>query len=96
MKTEHEIHVEVDPNSATGFRGLPPELEQILLESNFSKTEVMENPSEVLDAVSYADLWEDMNDNHLKLRFPTNEEVKHLLVDKFQLKKNDPVDGERG
>ena len=72
LKTEHEIHVEVDPTSLTGFRGLPEELEKILIDSNFSKAEVMENPSEVFNAVSYADLYEDQA-NDLKLRsFPTN------------------------
>lgn len=53
----------------------------------------MENPSEVFNAVSYADLYEDQA-NDLKLRsFPTNEEFKELILNNFDLKKNDPVEG---
>eukprot|EP00735_Rhodelphis_limneticus_P009915 TRINITY_DN2890_c7_g1::TRINITY_DN2890_c7_g1_i1::g.5841::m.5841 TRINITY_DN2890_c7_g1::TRINITY_DN2890_c7_g1_i1::g.5841 ORF type:complete len:567 (+),score=55.79,sp/Q55GV3/PAKC_DICDI/46.72/6e-102,Pkinase/PF00069.20/6e-65,Pkinase_Tyr/PF07714.12/6.3e-46,PBD/PF00786.23/3.5e-05,PBD/PF00786.23/1.4e-12,Kinase-like/PF14531.1/0.0039,DUF1341/PF07071.6/0.12,ABC1/PF03109.11/0.27 TRINITY_DN2890_c7_g1_i1:32-1732(+) len=50
---KHEIHVEEDPDSKTGFKGLPQEWEQLIEVSNISKKEVQEHPNQVLTAVGF-------------------------------------------
>lgn len=49
----HEVHVEVDFNTDTGFKGLPPEWAIILKKSNISKQDVMDNPQAVVDAMKF-------------------------------------------
>jgi tRNA A-37 threonylcarbamoyl transferase component Bud32 len=47
---QHEIHVDFD--SATGFSGLPPEWEAILLTSGITRDEVIANPNETIGALT--------------------------------------------
>lgn len=46
-------HVHVDFNARTGFVGLPPEWESLLLGGGISKKEVVANPDEVLDVLEF-------------------------------------------
>jgi len=48
---QHNIHVSL--NSTTGFEGLPPEWEKLLLASNISKEDVLEKPDEVLQVLEF-------------------------------------------
>eukprot|EP00164_Ancoracysta_twista_P004408 GFYU01005952.1.p1 GENE.GFYU01005952.1~~GFYU01005952.1.p1 ORF type:complete len:188 (-),score=47.11 GFYU01005952.1:55-618(-) len=50
---EHRTHVTVDPNSESGFKGLPDEWRALLNGSGISKTEVDENPQAVLDSLQF-------------------------------------------
>eukprot|EP01100_Stratorugosa_tubuloviscum_P008656 TRINITY_DN35_c0_g6_i1.p1 TRINITY_DN35_c0_g6~~TRINITY_DN35_c0_g6_i1.p1 ORF type:complete len:449 (-),score=214.56 TRINITY_DN35_c0_g6_i1:272-1618(-) len=59
FNVQHAIHV--DFNSTTGFEGLPPEWEQMLISSNISKDEVLEQPDEVLQVLHFLDQAENPN-----------------------------------
>jgi len=48
---KHNIHV--DFNSVTGFEGLPPEWEKLLLAGKITKEEVLEKPDEVLHVLEF-------------------------------------------
>ena len=48
-----EFKVEVDPNSATGFSGLPQEFEYLLLFGKISREEVLRNPKETLQVLQF-------------------------------------------
>ena len=46
---EHNYHTTVDPNSATGFRGLPPGWDELLKQAKITKEEAMENGDAIID-----------------------------------------------
>eukprot|EP00924_Labyrinthula_sp_SR-Ha-C_P004412 maker-scaffold_89-snap-gene-0.11-mRNA-1 protein AED:0.03 eAED:0.03 QI:201/0.75/0.8/1/0.75/0.8/5/137/555 len=48
-----DIKVTVDPNSDTGFVGLPDTFREVLLASNISKEEVVQNSQDVLSALTF-------------------------------------------
>ena len=48
-----EFKVEVDPQSKTGFKGLPPEFEALLLTGNISRDEVLNNPADTLQVLKF-------------------------------------------
>eukprot|EP00736_Rhodelphis_marinus_P005740 Rmarinus@m.21263 len=50
---KHEMHVEADSESETGFKGLPREWEDVLLSSRITKDEVQEHPDKVLNAMEF-------------------------------------------
>lgn len=52
-EVSHEIHVEIDLNSQTGFKGLPPEWESMLKKNKISKEDVIKNPQQVLDVINF-------------------------------------------
>lgn len=52
-EVSHEIHVEIDINSQTGFKGLPPEWESMLIKNKISKEDVIKNPQQVLDVINF-------------------------------------------
>eukprot|EP00768_Dysnectes_brevis_P006582 gnl/Dysnectes_brevis/523_a579_2191.p1 GENE.gnl/Dysnectes_brevis/523_a579_2191~~gnl/Dysnectes_brevis/523_a579_2191.p1 ORF type:complete len:477 (+),score=157.95 gnl/Dysnectes_brevis/523_a579_2191:85-1515(+) len=45
---QHKMHVQVDPSSDTGFRGLPPDWERNLRKSGITKADVKQDPQAVL------------------------------------------------
>eukprot|EP00744_Colponema_vietnamica_P014309 GILI01020032.1.p1 GENE.GILI01020032.1~~GILI01020032.1.p1 ORF type:complete len:517 (+),score=109.31 GILI01020032.1:115-1665(+) len=49
----HNVHVEVDADSQVGFRGLPPEWEQLLLNSGVSQAEINANPTAAFGCIEY-------------------------------------------
>lgn len=46
---EHNYHATVDPNSATGFRGLPPGWEELLKQAKITKEEAMMDSDAIID-----------------------------------------------
>ena len=50
---EQVFKVEVDPNSKTGFKGLPPELEAMLLGGCITSDEARQNPQDVVDVLNF-------------------------------------------
>ena len=50
---KHRGHVEVDPNSSTGFKGLPEEWRQILKTSTITKERVLKDQDKVLTALQF-------------------------------------------
>lgn len=76
-------HVEQDPNSPTGFQGLPGEWATLLMASGISKTDVAKHPDEVLSV--------------LKLHFegpppkmPSKSALQSELMKKWEIKTADP------
>jgi hypothetical protein len=51
---KHQVSVKVDPQSETGFSGLPPNWEKMLLSSGITRKEVLSNPDEALAALEYS------------------------------------------
>lgn len=51
-----DIVISVDPNSATGFKGLPVEWEALVKSSCITKEEVIEHPRQVLEVSFLAGL----------------------------------------
>eukprot|EP00742_Colponemidia_sp_Colp-10_P002957 GILJ01003155.1.p1 GENE.GILJ01003155.1~~GILJ01003155.1.p1 ORF type:complete len:541 (+),score=66.20 GILJ01003155.1:45-1625(+) len=49
----HNVHVEVDATSDTGFRGLPATWEVLLRASGISKAEIQAHPNEVLASLQF-------------------------------------------
>jgi hypothetical protein len=45
---EKKINVVIDENEETGIKGLPKEWNQELMDSGFTKNEIIQNPMEVL------------------------------------------------
>lgn len=50
---KHNIHVQVDPSSHTGFKGLPPQWDAMLSASGITKEQVASHPQEVLDVLHF-------------------------------------------
>ncbi|KAH3756463.1 p21-activated protein kinase [Pelomyxa schiedti] len=53
FNVKHLIHV--DFNSRTGFSGIPPHWEAMILSNDFSKVDVMEHPDEVIECIQFVD-----------------------------------------
>lgn len=53
FNVQHLIHV--DFNSRTGFSGIPPHWETMILSSDLSKGDVMAHPDQVLECIQFAD-----------------------------------------
>jgi hypothetical protein len=53
FNVQHNIHVQVDPASNTGFKGLPPEWDAMLSASGISKAEISAHPQAVLDILQF-------------------------------------------
>ncbi|EME32826.1 Serine/threonine-protein kinase pakA [Galdieria sulphuraria] len=52
-QVSHKVHVEYDPNSSTGFAGLPPHWEQLLLNAGIGTQEVEQYPQETADVLRF-------------------------------------------
>jgi len=52
-QVSHKVHVEYDPNSSTGFVGLPPHWEQLLLNAGIGTQEVEQYPQEAADVLRF-------------------------------------------
>lgn len=52
-EVKHNVHVQVDPASSTGFTGLPTQWETLLSVSGISKEQVTAHPQEVLDVLAF-------------------------------------------
>lgn len=52
FNVEHQVHIQVDMESTTGLKGIPPEWET-LIKGNFQKDEVMANPQAVVDVMEF-------------------------------------------
>lgn len=52
-QSSQDIVISVDPNSATGFKGLPVEWEALVKSSCITKEEVIEHPRQVLEALEF-------------------------------------------
>ena len=50
---KHNVHVQVDPASSTGLKGLPSEWASLLEVSGISKAEVSAHPQAVLDVLQF-------------------------------------------
>uniref|UniRef100_A0A7S0ECW0 Non-specific serine/threonine protein kinase n=1 Tax=Hanusia phi TaxID=3032 RepID=A0A7S0ECW0_9CRYP len=50
---QHKFHVQVDPNSRTGFRGLPPGWEDQLAQAKISKEEALQNGDAILEVLKF-------------------------------------------
>lgn len=50
---QHRVHVKVDPNSATGFAGLPPGWAEQLKRANFSENEVHDDGDAILEVLKF-------------------------------------------
>ncbi|EKX54340.1 hypothetical protein GUITHDRAFT_83971 [Guillardia theta CCMP2712] len=50
---QHKFHVQVDPNSRTGFRGLPPGWEDQLAQAKISKEEALQNGEAILEVLKF-------------------------------------------
>ena len=53
FNVKHECHVGLDPNSSTGFKGLPPSWKALLQSSGITREETMANPQQVLDVLQF-------------------------------------------
>lgn len=49
----HAVHVRLDPSNPTGFAGLPPAWENILLYSGIPKDEALQHPQELVDVLNF-------------------------------------------
>jgi hypothetical protein len=50
---EHNYHATVDPNSATGFKGLPPGWEDLLKQAKITKEEAMKDGDAIIDILRF-------------------------------------------
>lgn len=50
---EHNYHATVDPNSATGFKGLPPGWEELLKQAKITKEEAMKDGDAIIDILRF-------------------------------------------
>mmetsp|Transcript_1643 Transcript_1643/g.1987 ORF Transcript_1643/g.1987 Transcript_1643/m.1987 type:complete len:410 (+) Transcript_1643:145-1374(+) len=80
-------HAEVDPNSLTGFKGLPPNMEKMLKTSGISKQRVLENNLEVLKALEFATIAKGINN---KIPFYTAEQLRNLMAQKAPIENKNP------
>ncbi|GBG25018.1 Protein kinase, putative [Hondaea fermentalgiana] len=76
-------HVEVDPQSETGFKGLPTEWEDVLKTSGITKDDVQENPEVVLDVLRF-------HFQGPKPQLPSKSVLKALMMEKWEIKTMDP------
>jgi hypothetical protein len=76
-------HVEIDKDSATGFRGLPAEWAEFLKSSGLSKKEVQENAADVLNVMRF----------HFEGPRPplmSKQELKTEMMGKWEISTQDP------
>jgi serine/threonine protein kinase len=50
----HAVHVRLDPSNPTGFAGLPPAWENILLYSGIAKDDALQHPQELVDVLNFS------------------------------------------
>jgi len=79
---KHE-HVEVDPDSELGFKGLPKEWEEVLKASGISRQDVAANPEEVLDVLRF-------HFEGPKPQLPSKSVLKNVMMEKWEIKTMDP------
>lgn len=77
----HDNHVEVDPTSFLGLKGLPKEWEMLLMTSGVTKQEILKNPDTVVRI---------LNENANKLLFADKESRNKGPEEGNQKKKNAP------
>uniref|UniRef100_A0A7S3PEZ7 Protein kinase domain-containing protein n=1 Tax=Aplanochytrium stocchinoi TaxID=215587 RepID=A0A7S3PEZ7_9STRA len=53
VRVTHQQHVDIDPRSSTGFKGLPPRWRQVLDASGISREQVNANPEAVLQVLDF-------------------------------------------
>eukprot|EP00292_Cryptomonas_paramecium_P004780 CAMPEP_0113690114 /NCGR_PEP_ID=MMETSP0038_2-20120614/17584_1 /TAXON_ID=2898 /ORGANISM="Cryptomonas paramecium" /LENGTH=500 /DNA_ID=CAMNT_0000611349 /DNA_START=112 /DNA_END=1610 /DNA_ORIENTATION=+ /assembly_acc=CAM_ASM_000170 len=53
FNVQHRVHVQVDPTSSSGFRGLPPGWEQLLRQANIPRQEAIDNAPVIIDVLRF-------------------------------------------
>lgn len=81
---KHNVHVQIDPASSTGFKGLPPQWDAMLSASGITRDEVNANPQAVLDILQF----------HMEgppPKIPKKAEFDRALDDASLINKGDPT-----
>lgn len=84
IATKHNYHVEIDPNSEWGLKGLPPEWEFYLQTSGLTKDEIKMKPKEVLNVLLFT--------TGNKQALPPKKQVEQQMKEVLDFKDEDPWD----